>query len=985
MQFINILMLFGLLAVAVPVIIQLLNRKSFKKILWGAMIFIRDSMRKRRRRLLLEEVLLLACRCLIPALLALAFARPFIQPESSVPWLVVMPVILLSITAFGVSFALWRYPFWRRITFWSAVLLFAASLGMVVFEEWLNLKRFGRGASKDVVLVLDGSSSMSMITAGGKSNFENAVEEARTYIDKAPRETAFSIIVGGPVPQVLNPVPIADKRVLFDTLSQAKPSNGTMQMMGVFTSAAVALSSGHNGVKQIIVIGDGQEAGWNVDSEESWRTVRRIFERLPSEPVVVWRTLPLPASIRNVAVSGVSLTRDVVGTDREVGIRVSVLNSGMEAVTPDEVSLRIGTRTMTAKNVKQLKPGESQTFEFSHKFSEPGAALVVAEVSAGDDLPADDTFNYVVPVMDSLGVLVIDGSPPGNVFRRASTFVSLALRPELSHLLGEGQNAASNPRAGADFMLNTKVVDVTQASRMNDFSAYGVVVLADVARLPQRTLDLISEYVKVGGGLLFLPGAHSRPDVFNGWTCGTDPVLPLRLDKWTSAGGSASDAEGAGADAVRSFIDTQSFSHDSLHSLRTGTDLSSVEPQQFWRLDEGPAGAAYVAARFADGNPFLAFKQIGRGTVAMSAMPFDSSVSDIVSKRGFLPLVHEIVYFLARPASAELNIRPMAGANLFLSNGAGTFDGGDEIRADSGLWGMYYRSKGIQGVPEKRLDRKVDFNWGGGSPMNNFPSDNFSVKWIGSLVAPESGRYEFVLNADDRASLKIGGKRASAADLEKGKSYPIEITYEEDYGEARVDFCWKTPSGQFGVVPEEALSPRVVLGVEGSGDIVEVTDPHGDKFFAEILELEAGITLRVSRSLTPGLYSVNAPESMKTVLAPAIMPGNKIMFSVSAGVEESRVEAMTVEDMEKLQTYIPISNATKQEDVLNALHGQAFGKEVWRVLAAAAFIFLILEVVLTRWIAIQRRTGEEIDVEFRNDQLQASEAFKASVGKILSK
>ena len=55
MQFINAAMLLGLLAVAIPVIIHLLNRKNLHKVLWGAMRFLLDSVRRRRRRVLLEE------------------------------------------------------------------------------------------------------------------------------------------------------------------------------------------------------------------------------------------------------------------------------------------------------------------------------------------------------------------------------------------------------------------------------------------------------------------------------------------------------------------------------------------------------------------------------------------------------------------------------------------------------------------------------------------------------------------------------------------------------------------------------------------------------------------------------------------------------------------------------------------------------------------------------------------------------------------
>jgi len=46
------------------------------------------------------------------------------------------------------------------------------------------------------------------------------------------------------------------------------------------------------------------------------------------------------------------------------------------------------------------------------------------------------------------------------------------------------------------------------------------------------------------------------------------------------------------------------------------------------------------------------------------------------------------------------------------------------------------------------------------------------------------------------------------------------------------------------------------------------------------------------------------------------------------------------------------------------LRGKRFGREIWRPLAAAALLFLLLELVLARWIAIQRRTGQEEKIEF---------------------
>jgi hypothetical protein len=1003
MQFIHVIMLLGLLAIAIPIIIQLLTRRTQKKIMWGAFIFIKDSMKKRRKRVLLEEILLLACRCLIPALLALGFARPFIQPNSSIPWVVVMPIILLAIALLGISFALWNYPKWRKRAMTLAIVLLSLASIAILFERKLNLKRFGRGAAKDVVLVIDGSASMSMLS-DGESNFEHAKAEARKYIEEAPRGTSFSIILGGPVAQVLNPVPIEDKRVLLDTLERVHITDGTMQIMHTLTSAAVTLASGHNAVKQIIIIGDGQVEGWNIESTERWQTIKQIFSTLPMEPTVIWRTLPLPVSIRNLAVSNISLSRNVIGTDRQVRIQVTVVNSGSEAVTPENVTLSIGTKVIKASEMRQLEPGASQTFNFDHTFETSGATIITAKIVANDDLPSDDTFRYVVPVMDNLKVLVVDGTPSPDVFKRGSTFISLALRPEMAKLAAAALN--KTPDEERDFLLETTVKDFSQLNAIPNFDIYSVVILANVPKMSEDVLNRLSSYVARGGGLLVLPGARADKNLYNKWLFNGTSVLPLKLGQWKKpeaipvvVDNENAEANAANKQKVESIhIDTFSFAHDSLRKLRYRNDLMAVSPLFYWELEQGISGEEYVAARFSNEMPFIAIKQLERGTVALSAIPFDTSVSEIVAKKTFVPMVHEIVYHLARPISPELNTIPSDSATLLLSPQLSASVANSEGGDGYGLVGQYYPNKNFSGVPVKRIDNNLNLNFGNNSPIKGIGNDQFSVEWVGTITPKETSGYVFNLHADDRAQLFVqtqsgeftelinvncAERESSVVYLKQGVSYPIRIRLAEETQEAFMRLRWRKQNGSLEAIPSELLSPAVVRGA-GMGDIVEVKDPFGDIFHAEVFQSDNGMVLGVSRSLMPGLYTVTVPESLKTFLGSIVTEENTIIFSVEAGVAESHMESINLEQTELLTNYIILSVATKEDDVHKAIMGQAFGKEIWRILAIAAFLFLIAEVILTRWIAIQRRTGEKIDVDFKNDKLQASESFKENLSKVRS-
>lgn len=76
MLFLNPLLLWGLLAAAVPIAIHLLNRRRHKTIQWAAMQFLLKATRESRGKKKLRHILILTCRALAIAALAFAAARP---------------------------------------------------------------------------------------------------------------------------------------------------------------------------------------------------------------------------------------------------------------------------------------------------------------------------------------------------------------------------------------------------------------------------------------------------------------------------------------------------------------------------------------------------------------------------------------------------------------------------------------------------------------------------------------------------------------------------------------------------------------------------------------------------------------------------------------------------------------------------------------------------------------------------------------------
>ena len=524
--------------------------------------------------------------------------------------------------------------------------------------------------------------------------------------------------------------------------------------------------------------------------------------------------------------------------------------------------------------------------------------------------------------------------------------------------------------------------DVARAAARTDFSAFAAVALCNVPRLSDATMPRLGDFVRDGGGLLLLPGAKAKPARLQR----LGQRRRARPPRWPSGRGPRATPP---RPTRRRSIPRPSRTTRCAPCAPAPTSAPRAAAALGAQARLRRAAFQAVAA-LTDGSPLLAIKPFGRGSVALCAIPFDPIASDLANRRSFVPFVHELVYFLARPVAAGLNVPPTDGATLLLA--PRTASSASSAAGGSGLIARYFPARGFKGEPRFRIDPNIDFSWGGGAPLKDFPSDNFCAAWSGSLVPPADGDYAFRFVVDDRASLRIDGKavltgnvgnngpKTDVVRLRKGRRTPIEVRFEEDGGEAYCRLQWKGPGdADFRAVPASAL-------VADAASVVEATDPRGERFFAELAQGALGTVLRISRSLVPGLYTVRPPEGgFPAALAPAITPEGTIDFYVRAGIEESEMHAISPEQADRLRRFFTLSLATKPEDVVSILHGSAFGQEIWRVFAVATLLFLVLEIALSRWISIQRREGQETDVDFTNEGEMGKASFKDALKRLRGK
>jgi Ca2+-binding RTX toxin-like protein len=148
----------------------------------------------------------------------------------------------------------------------------------------------------------------------------------------------------------------------------------------------------------------------------------------------------------------------------------------------------------------------------------------------------------------------------------------------------------------------------------------------------------------------------------------------------------------------------------------------------------------------------------------------------------------------------------------------------------AGLIGQYFGDKNLDNLLLTRKDLDVNFNWGNGSPAGGIPSNNFSTRWTGKIIAPTTGEYTFYATADDGVRLWVNGQNlvdgwkdqgpteySGAIALQAGQSYDLRMEYYEKEGGAVAQLAWSGPSITKQIVPVEVLSSRVDLTLETEG------------------------------------------------------------------------------------------------------------------------------------------------------------------------
>jgi hypothetical protein len=615
--FLNPWMLVGLSAVIVPLVIHLLNRRRYEVVDWGAMQFLQLS-EVTRRRLFLEEVLLMLLRMGLIAVLVLALAGPFVTTSS--------------------------------------------------------LARLGPHGNRDIVLVFDGSYSMGSTCLGGVPH-EKAKKWARAFVaDLTPGDSVAILQAKEQVVPVLAE-PSHDPARVRRHIDELPLPTGSCDWRPALQTAAAILSRSQHAEREIILLSDGQRFGWaDRDSLVRWSLLGSEIGQKADLRIWAVNVAPeRPADPPNWSLTPLETDRLLAPVGRTITFRTAMDLHGQKAYTPPHrVRLEIDgrfVRNLEVPGSTSLQNGHLP-FSFTHAFAAPGTHLVSvilepdppleerpAQYTVKDELPGDNRQDFAIEVVRALPVLIVDGQSRSALDGR---------KPGIDFL-----RQALEARDPAP-VVRTRVVPIDafdpallSASDTNkDDESAGkprVLILRDVPQLTAAQEEAITQFLADGGGALVTLGPRSLAEAYNarrhrdgkGW-------LPAHLED--IADDPAHPAPG-GSDhpALRLFLEKPKDGQDPDRFPQ----LSRVRFSHWWKLTSPSRNYACVqvaALRTATAEfPFLVewIDPHRAGRLLLCAVPLDDSWGgELVQSESFVPLVHELVYYLAGMRSTELNLEP---------------------------------------------------------------------------------------------------------------------------------------------------------------------------------------------------------------------------------------------------------------------------------------------------------------------------------------
>ena len=524
--------------------------------------------------------------------------------------------------------------------------LLALCLARPVLTGW---KALPGDVPASTVILLDNSYSMDA-ASGDRPHFAEAIDHACDVVGALGRGSEVSVVKTGGGPTPVLDSPIFDPKTMIRQVRLLRGGHGASETIESLESGIALLAGMANARRDLIVLSDFQRSDWEDLPPSALERVRRQIDAMAIRPTVT--LLPVGREVDdNVSIDSLAFSRKALGVGQDLHVRVNLRNHGPRVYENARVLFRVDGAQHSISQVTLGANRAAQTL-FTCRFKTPGSHVVEVEAAVDDQLATDNRYAAAVPVLDQIEVLLADGAPSSEPLQGETDFLAVALTP------------FTFGRVTLSDLIQTRTVsagDLTEQA----VSAARVVVLANVPRLSDAQVNLLTEYVRGGGSLLIFAGNKIDVDWYNETLLsGAAPLLPMQIE---ALGGSRGEQEQPAR------IVAQHFEHPALEIFndRANGNLADAEIRKWYRLcpvggnehpdrAEGPPAGAHpepvVLARLENGDPLIVERRFGDGLVVQVATACDADWSNLPMRPAYLPLMQQLATTMASQVTPPCNI-----------------------------------------------------------------------------------------------------------------------------------------------------------------------------------------------------------------------------------------------------------------------------------------------------------------------------------------
>jgi hypothetical protein len=522
-----------------------------------------------------------------------------------------------------------------------AVLLLIA-LGLAK-PTMTNLRSLFGGAASAVAIVLDNSASMGVID-NDKLRFETALHAADQIMEDLRDGDQVALFVTGGTPFPEQGKLDRKQDQVRQMLTQCKVSYEKADVAGRVMEARKLLANADSPNKDIFVISDFQANTWEslkkqtMDNTAAGATGSASATPQPARSPEEQKELEIPIIAvdcfrnpkPNQAVQNVEIEAAVPVAGLPIKATAEVYNAA-KVSAQRLLELYVDGNKEASSPVLNIPAEEKVRQDFTFSFRTGGLHRGEVRLVGEDGSKLDDKFYFSMEVDQGIPVAVVKPERHEIDYLEDSFYVERGL--------GRGKQGS----------WAIRVTPLTAAQLPNEpLNNFKVIYLVNVPAPDDATAARLRAYVERGGNLFWMCGENVKPEAYNQMNDKAQgSLLPLPLlDVRAPAEGEHRESWHIG------FLDKKNAAL--AHLIDPPSIYTSVLVYKHIRMDPGKTGGgASILARLEDGEPLLAAKKVGAGTVTLLGTSGHVNWTNMPVRPIFVPFLARYTFDLSGAEQAR--------------------------------------------------------------------------------------------------------------------------------------------------------------------------------------------------------------------------------------------------------------------------------------------------------------------------------------------